>query len=105
MLFEMNRAHGAPTLGATENLQMLQSKIAALTAQKEQEEMAQLAIQEREAQKAAEEKAEEEAKRMQAEQLLMGLNSIRESLDALVQGVTAPIEVVRDSNGNMIGAK
>jgi hypothetical protein len=62
-----------------------------------------------EAQKDAYEAEKEERERMdkiaQTEALIVGINSVQQTLGALVQAVSQPIEVVRDEQGNLIGAR
>lgn len=66
----------------------------------------------REAQEAMEKEQERvmdmqemEQKRLQAEAVVNGLIGVQQTLSQLVQAVSQPIEVVRDEQGNLIGAR
>ncbi len=58
-----------------------------------------------EQQKMQEELQEKQQKQLQAQALLEGIVGIQQTLGALVQSVNQPIEIMRDEQGNLIGAK
>lgn len=73
--------------------------------QLELEEQEMLFKAEIEAQQATMKQQELLEKQAQAQALLDGLSGIQQAIGALVQSVNQPIEVLRDEQGNLIGAK
>ncbi len=92
-----------------DSIAQLQTTLAAVVEKKEQQRI-QKAM---EAQQEAMEKEQErmmdmqemQEKRMQAEAVVTGLIGVQQTLSQLVQAVSQPIEVVRDEQGNLIGAR
>ena len=93
------------SMGMSDSIEMLQAKLnAALMKKQEEENLIKKQEEEKiiEAQKEEQERIE---KQIQSQALLNGLMGIEQTLGALVQSVNKPIELLKDEQGNLIGAK
>jgi len=94
---ENNKTKGE-SLAMQDSTEMLQARLQAAIAHKEQEQLKEQA-------EMMQEQQEREEKRAQTAALLNGLAGVQQTLGALVESVRAPIEVIRDDNGNLLGAR
>lgn len=104
-VLQTQQPKGGEDMGMKDTVEGLQAKIASLI-QQEQMEQEQAAIrQQQEQEKAMQEQAEAQAKAMQTQMVIDALSGITAQLGQLTATVSQPITVIRDAEGNLMGAQ